>query len=122
MNLVNYYMSELYIICNKNCILIQYHYRYVHSSIDLNYTCDNNSDWSVCYDCGVTPRQVSGSGHIATYQHFTSPHCWVYISLHFVFSTSSITLVEKYFLVDFNNHSRLPIHPCYFCSEFFRVH
>ena len=47
MNLVNYYMSELYIICNKNCILIQYHYRYVHSSIDLNYTCDNNSDWSV---------------------------------------------------------------------------
>ena len=40
-------MSELYIICNKNYILIQYHYRYVHSSIDLNYTCDNNSDWSV---------------------------------------------------------------------------
>ena len=47
MKLVNYNMSELCIVCNKNYILIQYHYRYVHSTIDLNYTCDNNSDWSV---------------------------------------------------------------------------
>ena len=84
MNLVNYNMSELYIICNKNCILIQYHYRYVHSTIDLNYTCDNNRDWSVY--CGVTPCQVTCEGHIATYQYFTSAHCWLYISLEFVFS------------------------------------